>query len=413
MIYLILAYLIICPLSYWIGIDLRIIQEIMFQCASLILITAGLVLKPKQSEFDKFNVPIIALLGWFIALYFLNNFSGIGVLVNTFLGIGVYLTITRHIAKDNFRIISKTLMGIAIFSMVYFGLQCLGYDLRNVSLIDNAGNPLQGIPKCSCFGIEHAFGMYLGMVLPLVLGIGGILSWILLPFFLICMIFAKSSGVMIGSIVSILFFYWFRKRLIFWIMLIPLVSGLLSFLILYDNPMGMQKSRIDMWKKVQQDSWIKPFGSGLDTFRIDERNGARHYFKYPYNNMSLRVVKVDNNWMIEKTVDPNFSKWIEENKDKPKLDFWDNCHNIYTTLFYETGIPGFGIVCFILYSIWLRFWRSKKNVYAIATMSALIGISIFAGTQFPFHIARLGHLIPVIAGLFFVSTGENFGKNIV
>ena len=405
MIYLILAYMVVCPLSYWIGVDLRTIQEIVFQCSSLILITAGLIVPVKNYEFNKLDIGLLSLLVLMVILYLSNSFMGVGMLMNTFLGIGVYLTIARHITKQDFKLIFNTGISIALFAILYFILQCLGYDIRNQQQIV-AG----GIPKCSFFGIEHAFGMYLGMVMPFILALGGVFSIIIAPIVLVCAIFSKSTGAMVGTVSGVLFFYWFNKRLAFWMLLIPILAGLASYIVLYDNPMGMQKSRFMMWSKVIQDVHIKPLGYGLDAFRNDEREGSRHYFKYPYSDKTLRVIKENGQWIMERDNDPQFDAFLASTV-KNKLDFWDNAHNVYINTTYEAGIPGFAIICFILWSVWRRFWTSKKNVYAVATMSSLVAISIFGGTQFPFNIARLAHLIPIILGMFVVSTGDNFGKN--
>ena len=68
------------------------------------------------------------------------------------------------------------------------------------------------------------------------------------------------------------------------------------------------------------------------------------------------------------------------------------------------GFPGMFLLGILIYFFWIRFWTSTKNVETIALTSAIIIFGVFSMTQFPLHIARVGYLLPVLGGLFFIST---------
>ncbi|GAG27674.1 unnamed protein product, partial [marine sediment metagenome] len=212
------------------------------------------------------------MFGWILIVYFGNNFMGRNILTNAFLGIAIYFTVIKHIKKEQFEIIFKTVWYIALFAIIYYLLQVLGYDMRSqgVRNVENA------VPLCSVFGIENAYGQYLSMAIPLILAVSGWLGSLLM----IPIIVAKSTSVMVGAGISILFYYWFRLRQAFWVYLVLLGIGVTAFIVYYDMPMGMMKTRISVWAKSIQDSNNRPLGHGLDSFRGDERDGAIRYFKY-------------------------------------------------------------------------------------------------------------------------------------
>jgi hypothetical protein len=297
--------------------------------------------------------------------------------------------------------------------VAYLGLQYLGYDMR--------GQTTRGIyhtiPKCSIFGLEAHYGMYLAMTVPLLLyklndmdinkSIRGIIRAILI---LLCVGIAfitvypsNSTAAYLGLLGAVLFFFWHKKRVIFWACLIPMILGVIFYIAKFDNPMGMQGTRLDMWCKVIQDSHHKPLGHGLDSFRVDEKEGAVRYFKYAYNNKTVRVKKVGQNWMMQESADTAFLNRIKEGNP---LDLWDDPHNEYIKLFYWCGFPALIALGFMLYYLMNVFRFSGRRAIAAASFASLISIAIFSTMQFPFGVARIGHVIPVILGMFIVSARD-------
>ena len=88
------------------------------------------------------------------------------------------------------------------------------------------------------------------------------------------------------------------------------------------------------------------------------------------------------------------------------LDWWDNAHNEYIHLFYELGYPFLILGGFLFYHIYMTFKRSRRSKETVALLSCLIVFAIFSITQFPLHISRIGHLLPVLGAMFVISTKE-------
>jgi hypothetical protein len=383
------------------------VQELFFQISSMVLIMSGMFFKPKRELDIKYHYPALALLAWMIVEFFINDRMGYAVLTNFVLGLGVYATVARHADKSNIKMIYKTLVYVAVFSIIYLAFQYMGWDMRGQGVKDQAGIA----PLCSIFGIENVFGAYVAVVIPcLMVFLGWIGSVFIIP-----VIFAKSTGAILGGTLGILFFLWFRKRIFFWIMIIPILAGSFLFVIKIDNPMGMQKTRLNMWGKVIQDSFSKPLGHGLDSFRNDQREGSIKYFKYPYSNESLRIVREKDNLKMEQVPDPKFYVWVQQfqksNGDKIPLDFWDHPHNEYIWIFYELGIPGLAIFIWMVFGVWRRFSQSDKNMFAVCSMSMITILAIYSTVQFPLHLARIGCLMPVIFGMFYATTEHKFGTD--
>lgn len=420
----ILIYLLLNPFAYVWGQDLRQTQEFFFQMSSLILILSSLAFQPvvKKISFNErwLNVAIVSMFIWFMCV-FLKDKMGWSILLNVFLGVGVYLTVIRHIDYNDIKFIVKNSLWIAVYAIWHLAFQFLGFDLRgNITM-----NTQNIVPKCSIFGLEAFYGLYLAMIFPLFLGISsivnmdlgqrgmrvlniaGILAFIALLF--LALVPSHSTGAYLGLLIAILIYLWHKARLVFWTALIPIFIGALLFFVKIDNPMGMQSSRLDMWGKVIQDSHQKPFGHGLDSFRADEREGAVRYFKYAFNDKTVRVKKIGNDWMTQEPPPKELLDNIEKTKNgQPTgtMNFWDNPHNDYIQLFYEGGFPAIIILGFILFFLYKVFEFSMRKPLTVACYASLVSIAVFNTMQFGFHVTRIGHMIPIVAGMFIVSARD-------
>lgn len=420
---IVLLYLLFNSLAFVMNQNMRTTQEFFFQMSSLVLILSSLVFQPKQKKEslfeNKLNISILVMFAWFLCV-FLKDKMGWSILLNTFLGIGVYLTVIRNLDYKDIKFAIKNSMWIAAFCIGYNILQYMGFDLRGQTVAGTSNM----IPKCSIFGLEAHYGMYLAMMFPLFLGISfvnrdmgqkwqrlsiivGILVLIGLMF--LAIIPAHSTGAYLGLLAAILVYLWHRVRVAFWVVLLPVFIGAILFLVKIDGPMGMQFSRLDLWKKVVQDSHQRPFGYGLDSFRNDEREGALRYFKYAHNDTTIRLKKVGVDWFMQSKPEKELLDNIEKvNNGTPTgtTNFWDNPHSEPIQLLYETGFPGIIIFGFILYFLYQIFKFSMRKPLTVACYASLICIAIFNCVQFGFHVARIGHIIPIILGMFIVSARD-------
>uniref|UniRef100_A0A6M3J4K8 Putative O-antigen ligase n=1 Tax=viral metagenome TaxID=1070528 RepID=A0A6M3J4K8_9ZZZZ len=443
MTYFIMAYLVAVPLAYKFMVELRPLQELSFHVMGCLLIFAGMCFENRRIKIDKFLISIAGF-GAVMLFVFIHRGFGWDIFFNGFLGITIFFTLCRTLKKENISKVITCISWIAFGAIIYKLFQELGWDMRRQLVTKQEGL----VPDCSFFGFKAVLGMYLACAVPLILGhswtvvnrfvelngsrlkrVGIVLLNILIAFLAVLTILillvsvgvSYSTGAVAGAVVSVLFVLWFKKRVIFWCVLIPIIMGSVLFVTKLDNPMGMQKSRLVMWGKVIQDSFDEPLGHGLDSFRnpmtqIDEQKEVTRYFKHSFNDNTVRVAKtfivtdvgvVD--WRtIDTTSQDEQTEFKERNKDgQPTLDFWDNPHNEFVWTFYELGYPGIIALGIAIILFCRRFWRSTKDVYAVCSTGAILAFGIFSLTQFGVHLARIGHLLPVLGAIFFVSTEDN------
>ena len=393
MIYLVLGYLVINPLFFMYGVDLRPAQELCFQISSITLIIAGMFFDNNKVKRSKLNLWIGIGALWVLAVWQIHS-MGWSVMFNTLLGTGVYFTVIRTVKKDDFKLIARTIAWVGAFTLGYLALQYFGYDLRDQAVLNAPGL----VPKCSVFGLKAAMGEYFALVIPFLLSFSWISLLLIIPVAL-----SYSCVAMLAGTTAIMFFCWFRKRIVFWALIpVILVMGLVYWFKFEHH--SMMGSRIPMWGMVIQDSWKQPFGRGLDSFRNDTKMGSTKYFKHDYDHETIRAIYTEQGWAVEKQVD---AKFLERAKLDNPLDFWDHPHNEYIWLFYELGLPGLFILGFIVYHLIQRFKYSRRDTATVALAAGVIVFFISCIGQFPLHMARLGHIVPILFGFYYLQTEED------
>lgn len=451
MVWILLSYIVIIPYFFLQGIDARQAQELCYQVMSVLVITSGLFFDNCKIKVNAINVTLGATCLWCLYLFISKYYMGWGMLLNIFLGIGVYFTAVKTLKKEDIHILIKGIGIFMIYSIVYFSFQHLGYDMRDLKMLV-MGKP-QGVPDCGFWGYKAPFGMFLAFTLPLILsmswtteihikfreGVTGIwnnvksilsvysinLLKILSACAWMCLLmvpirYADSTIAIIAGVCGIMFFLWFRKRILVWFMVIPLIIGALWFVIKIDNPMGMQCSRINMWGKVIQDIHAEPLGHGLDSFRNPILQAkvnikAIRYYKNAFNDITHRAVrtaKIDD----IKVEDWTFENGLSEDEIKAAkarlevsvnaIDFWDNAHNEFLQAGYEMGVPMMGGIIVLLYLLWIRFKRSTKTQFIVGSFASLMVIFLCSMTHFPLHLARTGCFVPIILAIFMLSTED-------
>ena len=393
--WLFLTYVILNPMFYLIGAEPRSSQEFFFQISSLFLIIAGVTFGNNPIKFSKLNISFSLLAMWFVIIFLIYH-MGWSIFLNLFLGLMVYCTLIRSLKKEDIKFVVKGILLVCGLGIFYLAFQYFGYDFRGQTLA-NVG----GVPTCSFFNLNAAMGMYFAMAIALSFMFGFVGLLILLP-----LVFSWSTAAYLGAIVTIMFFCWIKKRIIFWISLIPILAAFFCFVFFIDAPMGMFQTRIPMWGLVIQDIHKSPVtGFGLDSFRNSPTDNSVRYFKHAANNVTIRALKKGDSFLIPEQPTKDIAEKIKEGKNP--LDFWDNPHNEYVWISYETGFIGLILALWGIYELWQRFRKSKRSSETTALLACLIAFGIFSLTQFPFHLARIGHLFPIVLGLFYISTEED------
>lgn len=384
------------------GKHLRVSQELFYQLAITAMLIGTLSFtKIAQFKLRKINL-WLGIFGIYTVCLFALDGTGMGnsVMLNTFSGLGLIFIVTR-LRKEDTEFILKTVIWVCAANILYLTINRCGYDFI-YTMRGPAASLVGAVDDYAMFGLKAVMGMWMGLGMVAVSIINPILSiCFLLPIYL-----SKSSGVILGICTAVPFFWYHTRRRIFWIVTPLILVGSLAYVVLVDSPMGMMNTRPPMWKMVIHDV-IYSFGSGprflrnpilgfgLDSFR----HGKVKYCMVSSTQETVRVFVQPEGARLEDGTPVNNNGGLST-ADGRHMDWWDNPHNEIVQLIYEFGFLGLFIVSMIIYQMVQAFRNSYKDP-ELVTVSAMLVFLFFASmSQFPFHLARIGFLLPVLVGLF-------------
>jgi len=309
-------------------------------------------------------------------------------------------------------IINVSLTSASDLSEFKFNWNGTNYTMYNDSLFSMMNFDKQQVisEPSGFFALPAMLGSYSALVTPFCFVLPGAY-----PFLALCAVglfYAKSSFSILAALSGVLFFLWFRKRILFWG--VGAVLGLFSlvYVIKYDMPNGEFFRRASLWRVVEKEAYQKPlFGHGL---------GATSRAVFIETTPSHKVHKIGsdqefkNAILLESKDNPALSNWILENPkasqgqitvemQKNGKDFqrWFQVHNEFLQAFYELGFVGVFIIGFYCLDIFKRVRDyGLKNLPILALTASFITILITSLGHFPFQVARLsGAFICLLAFL--------------
>lgn len=400
-----LVYILINPLIFWVGFDARDVQQVCFQLTSVLLIAYGMASPSRVVKVSKLNILVAVMLAAF-TLAWLRTTCGWVIALNCFLGVSVYFTLIRTLKMEDIKFVFNGFLYLVLLSVIVLACQLIGWDPRGV-ILAGTNTP----PPESLFFQRSAMGMFFANSLPI---IATTMSVYITPFIFIPMIWSQSTAAFLGASAGLLFFLWFRKRIMFWIMLGTLILGGIFVgskpSTLHESMIGM-KLRIPMWKSTIQYILQKPIGYGLDSFAIPQ-DGQIARYNYNYNGKydCAEYERQGDNLI---PANDKSAKYLHEAVSIPgfngkigNMTLADHPHNEYLFLGYEVGLHAWIILGFIFYFIWQRFYKSKRTAITCASMAVLISFAMESVFQFPFHLSRIGSFLPFIMSAFYISTEE-------
>jgi O-antigen ligase len=390
-IYFLCAYLVIIPCFWAHGVDMRIAQETAYYLGAMILIAIGLSNPIRLLKNFYCNIWINIFLAWTILIYIYFKFAvGGGTLINILLAVTLYHVCCMCIEKRHMKSIVKTILFVCILNILYVLAQkYLNYDPLWSTKGPN-GTVLSFHEPVGFFGLKACLGMYFAIAMPLLAYLN-----IFTPIISIYPLYiALCSTATIGGPVGFLFYLWKVKRIFFWsIIMLMIVGGV--FVIQKDMKMNLQGTRITMWGDTLKTALQKPItGWGLDSFR--------NTWNDPFRGKNFLFLRIENDKLKNKNVIiSNDNKEIIQAMEGNK-DLWDNPHNEILQLLFEMGIPGLFFIGMIIYSMFKRYKEAFKSKELIAVTGSLIALIFCSMTQFPFHLSRIGHLVPILLALFMI-----------
>lgn len=412
MTYLIGLFLLWVPNFYIIGKDFRLAQETLYQLFAILLFFVSLFTVKRTAKLTWVSLWLGIFGLWTLFLYTIAGMQiGYNFLFNIFACLLIYQIAVTHLKVENTRFLFNCILGVWFFNTVYTASQFWGYDICGFV---NSGNPAILPEPCGLLALPAHYGIYTAVAMMVLASRYPVVASLLFGFIAT----TKSTGALAGAVVGYTFILWVRRgevrvwipfywRKVWHKIYLPVVYFMTIFLLIgaslyvwkVDRPMGMMETRPKAWAIMINDAMKHPlWGWGLDSLRC----GNHIYVKDTIHDNTLHAVRIDN-----RTFQVNENE-IQKYELKPdaKFDVWDNAHNEYVSLLYHFSIVGVFIICMVLYSLWNRL----KRVNITPELASIIGIMLVflvsGQTQFPFEVARLGHLVPIILGLYMIHTSD-------
>lgn len=386
---LFMAFIVICPIFYDPSkmLTLRTYQEQFFQLGITVLFAVVLL--------ESIHLSLFLL--WAVFLYAYYGFPPIGgnYVMNIVWGCLLYQIAYKVMDRRNIHVFYKCVIGVALLNLVWVLLQISGVELIFLSKGEYNSQPV------ALLGLKAFMGMFFALSIPFLCRYS---TWAPILFF-VPIYLSECSVAMAAGVVSYLFHLFYYQRKAFWVGLVVLTLAAGAY-IARDTKSGMFTDRFNLWKVTLRDAFKKPVvGWGLDSFRNVGEVKPFIYFK---NVRTLESKKVYFKEMVH--VRENKGQFPDTMKDFVQdgdtIDPWDHPHNEYVSLFYEFGLVGVVIFACLALGVWRAFYPSDD---LICLMGFFIGVLIISTGQFPFHVARIGYLVPIVLGIYKKLTDEENG----
>ena len=367
----------------------------------------------RQTQLEFFKISMVALLGFFHVNKFIGLFLGYlvfqfiffenlnqvsSVIPNIFFGAFLYHFIVSYgsIEKKYF----WALYGVLLLSVFWIPIQMFQVDPVWGIIDYKIQTIMTDFP--GWFALPAFLGNYAAVVLPLAF----LLNPLLIPFAVIGLFFSKSSFSILAALSGALFFLWFKKRILFWIVLISCLTAGISYSFQYDN-MQYQR-RFNVWGIILQQAFKRPIlGHGIGSYGTKYRfvefspslknamivnNDQLLLFlgdeagKAGQNDISGAILTVKPELFNDK-----IASQIKGLLNQRGLDFheWLPAHNEFLQVFFDTGIIGILIFGAYILDIFKRFFIFGTTELHLALMSSFVAILIVSFAHFPFQIVRL------------------------
>lgn len=391
-----LLFILLLPTFYIMNVDLREAQTSFFQIAVVLLVAVTHV-----------NRYIGYFLIWVVFQHTVLKLDvDEGQLFNLFLGAVVYHFLVKFSKPSEFKKYFWVFGWLLLINCVWVVRQMYQAD----PIFSMHDQEVQRIFSdfSGFFGLPAFLGNFGAVVAPLAF----YSSFTFLPLAFIAVYYSKSTFSAVALLSGVLFYLWFKKRIVFWVMLVVMGLSCLIYAVKVDYPTGQFDRRLKVWQIIEKLSFRQQFtGHGLGKlkdFYVFEISPS-HNMIATENTGTLKQFFVkeasrtgDNQFISEVIKENDLSKVRDLfRKHEMGIEQWAQAHNEFLQVFFETGFIGVLIVIFYIVDLFKRFLKyGKKSRVVLALMSAFVGILVVSLGHFPFHLARLtGSYLVIMAFL--------------
>ena len=404
-----LLFIIFLPTFYVFGKDVRQMQMNFFQMSIFVLIALFHV-----------NRYIGLFLGWatFQFVFFPNIPNQSHMVQNIFFAAVLYHFIVKYADLESLKKYLWAFYGVMLLSCFWIALQANQIDPLWVNSNQSAHVSSFISEYAGFFNLPQLMGNYVAAVTPFAF----VLNPLLAGFALIALGCSKSTFAVIAALTASLFFYWFRKRIVFWIILLVFGTAGTFWVLKFDLPGGQFERRLNIWGTLLKTSFQKQFtGHGIGAYNSEyvfiesEATGKTQMVKDTKELLGFLIFQADKlpSPRREKLlgiltkINPGEGLHLTKLNDFLRAEsfafnIWAEAHNEFLQVFFEFGIFGILILFGYFINLFRRFFMLglEKNKAALALASSVVAIIVISAAHFPFHLARIAGPYLVILALF-------------
>lgn len=404
-------FLIIVPTFWVVNIDLRLAQANMFHIGVFAMIA-----------FLHVNQYIKYFLLYVLAQYLIFpqlpiSFFQIECL---FMGALAYHMIVKYVEPERLKFYLWIMLGFLAFNCFWALLQA--WNIDPVFSLTNPDKQADGFSAGVGFlGLPAMFGNYAAAMVPIAL----LLMPVSVGFCLIALWLAKSTFSVIAAVLAGAFFLWFKKRIMFWAVMIFGGITILCYVAFTDMPSGQFNRRFAAWHQILiqafKTQWIgKGFGSLSTAYCFSEvtpthivkmTNNERDFVDFvkqqavlnSSNDVTRLLSGIDITKLKTDAIRPDVFASISEGMQHFNMDVhcWKEAHNEFIQVLFETGLIGLFLMIAYVWDMFRRFYLfGTKSTFCITMASCFLAIVIVSIGHFPFHVARLAVPFLTIAAFF-------------
>lgn len=397
---------------------MRDAQEIAYQLLGMALIMTLLFVQKQHVRLTKVSLCLGIFGLWTICLYALGKCTiGFNYLFNIFIFIGVYFATISCYKVTDFKFIRKCILWVFAINTIYIVCQAWGFDPVGFTNSGIGGSP----QNTGLLGLPAHYGVYTAIAICMFSAYAPFSAILLFGFLSI----GQSSGAIGAAVIAYLYILWVRRHEVrfgipyivlskikpymnirkilipYFFLAVMIVSSCASWYIMkVDLPMGMFTSRPPAWKLMINDAFKHPlWGWGLGAIR----QGTLLYVKDAGSDATVRATRLE---------DGRFQIVESEAKahnlpPEMRVDIWDNCHNEYINLLYHFSIIGVILFGFLIHFMYLRIKQTIMTKELASIIGVLMVFLLSSITQFPFSVARLACIVPVMLGMLVIHTQKD------
>jgi len=350
--------------------DGRAVNQIVFMLAMISLFS--LLLK---------NVWVTLFVLLTVFLYAFFKFStGHTYLTNIFLGSILYLITKVSFKKEHIDFFINGFLWFVFANVAYMAVQASSLDFIFSKIVTEQGFAVaytnifedvsERLTMNGFMGHQSILGVLMALAVPILASRRSMWSTIGAIGLFIPLIIAKTSLPAIAGMIGLMFVLFYQIPRKVWVIgvLAVLLCGV-GYIKKVDSP-GIE--RLSLWRSIARDGMAHPItGWGLDSFaNITPQKDFRYsnrVSKYPYHQG--RDGKTYTNIT--------------------HIEWWDNPHNLYLSLFFEFGFVSLFLLVGYLRQNILRFQKAIKNQNVIGLAGFMLVFFTVSFGHFPAFLARI------------------------